>query len=43
MDDLDAASQPQCPNCGTVLRDARRGYVCVECNLAFVANVDPPK
>lgn len=39
MDVLDQAAQPTCPKCGTVLRDAKTGYVCVECNQAYLPNV----
>lgn len=27
--------QPKCPECGTVLRDVARGYVCMSCNAAY--------
>lgn len=36
VDPFDGHKQPHCPECGTVLRDAGRGYVCNSCNLAFV-------
>lgn len=36
VDPFDDAQQPRCPECGTVLETARRGYVCRACNLAFV-------
>ncbi|WP_404474180.1 hypothetical protein [Microbacterium aerolatum] len=36
MDTVDGFEvQPTCPECGTVLRDAARGYVCVTCNAAY--------
>lgn len=39
MDDRDVASQPTCPSCGTVLREIRGGYVCRECNQAYVGDI----
>lgn len=39
MDELDLGMQPHCPTCGTVLRDVKGGYVCIECNLAHVGDV----
>lgn len=39
MDDLDIGAQPKCPTCGTVLRDVKGGYVCIECNMAYVGDV----
>lgn len=36
MDGLDQfALQPKCPECGTVLRDVKNGWVCVSCNEAY--------
>lgn len=39
MDDLDAAATPVCPTCGTVLREIHGGYVCGECNQAYLPAV----
>lgn len=38
QDDIDAAANPSCPECGTALVDVARGYVCRNCQLAFVLN-----
>jgi len=43
MDEFAGMTQPQCPECGTVLRNVPNGYVCRSCGLAFLPNVDPPK
>lgn len=37
-DGLDAAVQPACPTCGTVLRTLRRGFECRGCK----ATIDEP-
>lgn len=36
VDPFDDAQQPRCPECGTVLETAKRGYICRACSLAFV-------
>lgn len=36
VDPFDDAQQPRCPECGTVLQTAKRGFVCRACDLAFV-------
>lgn len=36
MDEFDAAAQPHCPHCGTVLADDAVGYRCWECELTFL-------
>lgn len=36
VDPFDDLQQPRCPECGTVLMTASRGFVCRACNLAFV-------
>jgi tRNA(Ile2) C34 agmatinyltransferase TiaS len=44
MDDpIDDMRQPQCPKCGTVLRDAARGYWCPSCELVYMPDVDMPR
>lgn len=36
MDEIDALTQPRCPECGTVLRDSPPGFVCVSDGLLFI-------
>ncbi|WJL94624.1 zf-TFIIB domain-containing protein [Microbacterium sp. ET2] len=38
---LDALAQPACPECGTALRDIRRGYRCPACALVFLPDLSP--
>ena len=35
-DDLEAAAQPHCPECRTVLRTIRRGYWCETCEVSVI-------
>ncbi len=32
-DDVEAGTQPRCPECGVVMRDDPAGAVCPECGL----------
>ncbi|MEI3865568.1 hypothetical protein V6S02_00590 [Microbacterium sp. CCNWLW134] len=41
LDGLDALAQPACPECGTALRDIRRGYRCPACGLVFLPDLAP--
>ncbi|TQK18507.1 hypothetical protein FBY40_0994 [Microbacterium sp. SLBN-154] len=41
LDGFDALAQPACPECGTVLRDIRRGYRCPTCELVFLPDLAP--
>jgi uncharacterized Zn finger protein (UPF0148 family) len=43
MDELDDATQPRCPECGTVLHDMTGALVCRSCNLVFLPHLASPK
>ncbi|MFF2631944.1 hypothetical protein ACFVR6_03585 [Microbacterium sp. NPDC058021] len=42
MDEFDDVAQPRCPECGTVLRHAPKGFVCATCGLAFLPTMPSP-
>lgn len=39
QDEIDAAANPSCPECGTVLVDVAGGYECRGCRLTFLPNL----
>jgi hypothetical protein len=41
IDPLDAAAQPHCAGCGTVLRDDPRGLECCTCGVLFLRDGTP--
>lgn len=43
MDELDFAAQPQCPECGVVMRIERHAFVCPHCgHLQLLDDVEMP-